>query len=48
MFGGKAIVQNTTRYAFLVLESFRPPNAKKYSRRSEFDALASKMAAGVK
>ena len=34
--------------AFLVLESFHPPNAKECSRRSEFDVLASKMAAGVK
>lgn len=34
--------------AFLVLKSFRPPNAKECSGSSEFDVLASKMAAGVK
>lgn len=34
--------------AFFVLESFRPLNAKECSRRSEFNLLASKMAAGVK
>ena len=31
-----------------MLKSFRPTNAKKYSRRGELNVLASKMAAGVK